>query len=104
MAAQQATVPLLLGHVGQDVVDRNFAAIVKAFAEGCPIIAGAITDPVQLINGLNLITVPSRIKNPKGRLTIYQSVGGDQIDSGVDANGKWQLTSTVAGTFRFLFF
>lgn len=102
--SSQATVPLMMGHVGQDVIDRNFAAIVKAFAEGCPVIAGALTNDVVLTVGLNLVAVPARIKHPRGRLTVYRTVGGDQIDSGLNADGKWQLTSTTNGTFRFLFF
>lgn len=97
------TVSVLLVRSPDEVTDRNFKQVQKAFGDLSEVARGRVTGDVVLAVGNNAIPLPQGIRNPIGRLTVYQSGVADLYDGGLSGD-SWIVVSSAAVTCRFLFF
>lgn len=82
----------------------NWQELRRVFAELCAVAGGVVTDEIDLAIGDNAIVLPGAIKNPQGRITVYQNGLATIYDVGLNDAGRWVVNSDANVTVRFLFF
>ena len=97
------TISLILGRASDEVTERNFKQVQKAFSDISEVARGRITNDVTLAVGTNLVPLPQGVRNPAGRLTVYQSAAADLYDGGLSGD-NWVIVSSAIATCRFMFF